>query len=59
VPFGAWELTAVGVVVLLPVVTALEEGGQRGLVVIGDGRPVIEAEVAGCAAASGFPEAIQ
>src|SRR5258708_5645433 len=44
VPFGARELAAVWVYVLLPCAAVLEKGGQPSLVGASDGVPVVEAE---------------
>jgi hypothetical protein len=47
VSFGARELAAVWVCALFPFAAVVEKGGQPGLVGVGDGVPVVEAEVPG------------
>jgi hypothetical protein len=48
VPFGARELVAIRIGVLLPFLAVLEEVGQPSPVGADDGLPVVETEVPGC-----------
>jgi hypothetical protein len=48
VPFGARELVAIRIGLLLPFLAMLEEAGQPSPVGADDGLPVVETEVPGC-----------